>query len=352
MRAVGYLSIVVILSIVLSIAAVSTLVPAASAATFMVTALDDVDDGACTLSHCSLREAINAANATPGADIVKFAVSGTILPTTAYTLLDPDTTINGVGAAVVVDGSLLGSPNNIFQILTSSAGFSRFTIQNAPSNGISICTGIAGCPDVAVTSFTVSQMTIVDCGEHALALCCGEKRNILITRSFLSGRGGIAISTHRPVPLVEVINRGITIGENMAVIGTEFEGIVIAEQVIQADGGSVVHDSVFIRNNLEIAGADVGVRILGGVNHNVQIFRNKTIIGADGIIVTGANHTGAPNRVAGNQVRGLDINNGTGILLMDADRTIVSKQLRGRLFGRNSGAERVKRQCSVPQYDR
>ena len=51
-------------------------------ATFVVTSLDDVNDGTCNTAHCSLREAMTAAGATTDADRIEFAVTGTITPTT------------------------------------------------------------------------------------------------------------------------------------------------------------------------------------------------------------------------------------------------------------------------------
>ena len=46
----------------LSLMALTIGVSRAEAATFTVNTTSDVDDGACNSSHCSLREAINAAN--------------------------------------------------------------------------------------------------------------------------------------------------------------------------------------------------------------------------------------------------------------------------------------------------
>ena len=46
-------------------------------ATFIVNTADDADDGACDLNHCSLREAIRAANTHPGKDTIAFAIAGT-----------------------------------------------------------------------------------------------------------------------------------------------------------------------------------------------------------------------------------------------------------------------------------
>ena len=54
----------------------------ASAATLVVTSQDDADDGTCDVPHCSLREAIAAANATGAADELVVAVNETITPQT------------------------------------------------------------------------------------------------------------------------------------------------------------------------------------------------------------------------------------------------------------------------------
>lgn len=57
----------------------------------VVTSSNDADDGACNLAHCSLREAINAANAHPGADAIVFGIQGpgphTIQPLAALPLV-------------------------------------------------------------------------------------------------------------------------------------------------------------------------------------------------------------------------------------------------------------------------
>jgi CSLREA domain-containing protein len=82
----------------------------AEAATYTVNSTDDADDTKCNSSHCSLREAINAANANSGiADTIDFQIQAsapnncdaltkvcTITPGSALpTLTDDDTTIDG-----------------------------------------------------------------------------------------------------------------------------------------------------------------------------------------------------------------------------------------------------------------
>jgi CSLREA domain-containing protein len=62
--------------------------------TFAVNTSDDTDDGTCDTGHCSLREAINSANALPGTDTIEFNIPGagphTIQPTEVLpTITDP-----------------------------------------------------------------------------------------------------------------------------------------------------------------------------------------------------------------------------------------------------------------------
>ncbi len=75
---------------------------AAEASIFVVNTNDDLDDGQCDVSHCSLREAINAANANSGLDQIHFDLPGsggstnTInLDSALPALTDDGTTING-----------------------------------------------------------------------------------------------------------------------------------------------------------------------------------------------------------------------------------------------------------------
>jgi CSLREA domain-containing protein len=77
----------------------------ASADSFVVNTIDDVDDSICDGNHCSLREAINAANSNPGPDTISFAgldaTGGHVaiqLNSALNPLLDNQTTIDGTTA--------------------------------------------------------------------------------------------------------------------------------------------------------------------------------------------------------------------------------------------------------------
>lgn len=76
---------------------------AASEATFIVNSISDSDDGTCDFAHCSLREAIHAANNAAGADTITFSLmpsatitlSGSQLPLITDTLtIDGGTAVN------------------------------------------------------------------------------------------------------------------------------------------------------------------------------------------------------------------------------------------------------------------
>ncbi len=68
-------------------------------ATFTVNTTDDVDDGACDANHCSLREAITAANASASRDKIAFHIPGrgphTIQPTSALPTITDSVIIDG-----------------------------------------------------------------------------------------------------------------------------------------------------------------------------------------------------------------------------------------------------------------
>jgi len=82
----------------------------------IVNTTDDIDDGVCDTTHCSLREAIDAANNRPGPDTILFdpkvfPLSGTGVIKLISPLLgidDGGTTIDATGAKVIIDGRNLG----------------------------------------------------------------------------------------------------------------------------------------------------------------------------------------------------------------------------------------------------
>jgi CSLREA domain-containing protein len=74
------------------------------APSWIVNTTDDRDDGACDAWHCSLREAINAANAHEGRGIIRFDIPGIGPRTTGPHTIYPGTALPPLLESVFVDG--------------------------------------------------------------------------------------------------------------------------------------------------------------------------------------------------------------------------------------------------------
>jgi CSLREA domain-containing protein len=111
------------------------------ATTFTVNSLLDTDDGACTAAKCTLRDAIKAANNSPGADTINFSVTGWITLLTALPDITDSVTISGPGPTqlIVQRSTASGTPNfGIFHVGSFSGTpivtFSGLTISNGSGN--------------------------------------------------------------------------------------------------------------------------------------------------------------------------------------------------------------------------
>jgi CSLREA domain-containing protein len=100
-------SLFVILFLLMSSVGIQT----ARAASLVVNSTDDIDDGACNATHCSLREAVNYA---ASGDTITFSVSGTITLTSQITFDNKTLTITGPGSSTLaISGNLVSRIFNI-----------------------------------------------------------------------------------------------------------------------------------------------------------------------------------------------------------------------------------------------
>lgn len=144
------------------------------AASFVVNTTDDLDDGVCSATHCSLHEAINAANANPGPDVISFDIPGPgphliVLGTTLPALIDDATTIDGTtepgysgqpvvgvracGAAMLVGcpASALGLPIQSSDNVVRGLSWFGFGVYN-PSGSWQVDAGASCAIDVSAGS--------------------------------------------------------------------------------------------------------------------------------------------------------------------------------------------------------
>src|SRR4051812_18170113 len=113
--------------------------PGALAATFTVNSASDTDNGACDASDCTLREAIETANATLGADTIDFSIgvggSYTIMPFSALPIIDDSVTIDAttqrgyVGAPqITIDGAFLPPSDDGLTVSATATTIRGFAI--------------------------------------------------------------------------------------------------------------------------------------------------------------------------------------------------------------------------------
>ncbi len=101
----------------------SSFIQTAEAASFIVNSTADTNDGSCTALNCTLREAINAANASGSTSTITFNVSGTITLSSAL----PQVT-NTAGLTISAQPRQVKiSGNNSVQILDVASG-ARLTL--------------------------------------------------------------------------------------------------------------------------------------------------------------------------------------------------------------------------------
>jgi CSLREA domain-containing protein len=144
-----------LLSLLACAVALLALAASASAAPFTVTSRDDADDGTCDAPHCSLREAINAANATAAADEIRFNSTDPITPATALPAITSPVFVNAspatrrcisdtaplhlTGDEADFDGLVLAPGSDGSQIcLVTVGGFENGIELHSDDNGVAL----------------------------------------------------------------------------------------------------------------------------------------------------------------------------------------------------------------------
>jgi len=291
----------------------------AEASSFVVNAADDVDDGSCDDYHCSLREAINAANANPGADSITFDIPGPgphVIMLTDELIISDDRTF--------IDGS-------------SQPGYSGSPII-VLDGGLTLCRGLW----ITSNDNTVVGLSFIRFRCPALSIAIhiwggvpgGGERNLIENNHIGFDGSGSPAGNNTGVMLdgPENIVRGNVISGNNRGIVADGRGQVIEGNRIGTDPTGMSNDPVY-RNykgivlqagsdGTRIGGADPSERnLISGNGTGIEIESNMTdvfgnfigtnhtgdaaIPNVNGIIVHGdENHIGGPNPGEGNIISG------------------------------------------------
>ena len=147
----------------------SSLTPKASAANFTVNSLGDtsdanVADGLCAdaVGACTLRAAIEQANANASSDVISIGVTGTINLNSALPDLSTSMTINGPGAAQLTVRRASGD-YRIFTVVAATVAISGLTVSNGRTVEHQILLSIFGSGEPGGGVFNSGVLTLTGC---------------------------------------------------------------------------------------------------------------------------------------------------------------------------------------------
>ncbi len=310
------------LAVMLALTAITAApVQPAYASALVVNATDDIDDGVCNVSHCSLREAMNTANGNGVDDTVTFSVSGTIylasiLPTVSgdgnltvdggnNIILNGDTDNNGTGDVKmfhIINGAnlLLQNISLIKGLNTLDSGgaienYGHLTIQNSTLSDNKTTTASSVGGGAVYNGGGGATLTIIDStlsGNIATYFGGGVYNSggtVTISNSTFSGNQSTA--SHGGA----IFNSGGTLTINGAVfsVNTAFDngGAIFTQSGINPVS---ITDSTFSNNQADFAG---GISIGSGtVSIYESTFSNNIASNdAGGVYVSGGGSVNVTN---------------------------------------------------------
>jgi len=323
----------------------------ASADSFVVNATDDADDGLCDASHCSLREAILAANNNPGPDTISFAglvSSGGGLAIRISSplplILDDGTNIDGKTVQGYLNEPLIYILKDVpeieeaFHIQSNNNNISGLTIA-----GFGISTSNQQFPDpqqyiggnIVITgnSNTIWNNTI---GMGATPSTVGIRlmgSNNVVLRNVISGNGaGIILQGPGQVVIGNMIGTGpggvVPNGNGTGIYDLGSGGNhVIGDQ--GPGDGNVISGNNNTGMNLSSSNNTVQGNLIGVDATGTQALPN----GGTGLAVTGdSNHIGGTYPGQGNVISG---NQSHGIWMNDQNNVIQGNKIGTDINGTN-----------------
>ena len=279
----------------------------ADAADFTVNTSDDSDDptpdGACNdgAGNCSLREAIQEANATAGPDVIAFNIPGagphTIQPSTELPVIQSGITIDGYTEP--------GASNNTAP--PWSAGNASLMIELDGSNagsaaGLNIIGTSVVVRGLAINSFDSSGVLIQG---SASALVEGNYIGTDVSGAVDKGNGSSGVSILPGNTQAGIVIGGTDAGDRNLISGNQGNGVILA-------GGA----NAAVRGNL------IGTNAAGDAALPNANFGVRANIGAP---VIGGAAAGAGNLISGNDLTGVAI-----------DSAADSTQVLGNRIGSNA----------------
>ncbi len=294
------------------------LVSKIAASILIVNSNNDVDDGACTVAHCSLREAINAANTLPGSQTITFNI-----PSPGPHTITPNSALPAITDPVTIDGSTQPGascaswpPTLRIELNGSNAGNViglSISAGNSTVRGLVINRFLSYGLGLFANGGNVIECNFIGTNINGSAALGNSLSGVLISDASNNSIGGITASAGN---LISGNN-----SDGVSIIGNNATGNMVQGNYIGTDASGT---GTLGNNNNGIYIQDAHSNTIGGVTGGT---RNIISGNGSGILINLVNATG--NLVQGNYI-GTDVsgmadlgNSGYGVLIINAPNNII-----------------------------
>ncbi len=298
-----------------------------------VAALDDVDDGACTFAHCSLREAIAAANANPDVDSIMLLpdapASGTITLTASLPFLSTPMHLVGPGptALTINANGSVASPRGVLYF----NGDVSASVQGVTLRGGSRAGGggviIDNAAQVTLRNVHVRDNTSTNASGGGVLVLRGG-RGTLVDAEVVGNRttgaggagGGLSVE---PGSMVSMVRGRIADNEAAASFGggaRVFNGALMLDSVLVADNRAPdTEASLGIGGAIFSDGADAVLQLVG-----TTVDGNQAGFLAGGLSIRG----GTTATITGGSIEDNQAPAAAGVEVGNASVTVVDTDVR------------------------
>jgi CSLREA domain-containing protein len=338
---------------------------------FVVNTINDVDDGVCDTTHCSLREAINASNYLTGTNTITFDIPGagphTIQPTSALPALVDPVTIDGrtdpdfAGVPIIVlDGLQAGANTHGLFLAAGPSTIRGLVIQRFTGSGIKIISSESNRIEGNYLGLDVSGTASQGNGEDGIHIF--ESPNNIIGGTLPEARNVISGNVRSGITIEYIEANGNLIQGNFigtdvvgtVALGNRGSGILILAAPANRIGGITASARNLISGNNSpgirigggtptdtranvIEGNFIGTTVTGtgglGNSRGIEVNTgDQTVIGGTTGVTPGGICTGACNLIASN--------NGGGIFI-ESSRNSIQGNFIGLTLAGNAALENL-----------
>lgn len=220
-----------------------------------VNTTDDTDDTVCTILHCSLREAINAANADGVDSGIHFDIPGS-----APYVITVESDLPSITAPVAINGmSSDGNPDGICLILQSEPLLVQIDGGSTQSAGLVLA---AGSDDS-----TIHGLSITNFVDYGIQIQSGD--NTVTCNYIGASADGLTAGGNGVGIALETDSSANTIGSNEGSDGNVIVNSAESGIQVESSSNSILSNVIFDNNQSEDPDSG-GIVVLSGVSNRIQ----------------------------------------------------------------------------------